>query len=72
MEIELGMCVDVCECTYVCVCVCMYVWMCVCVPVLCGHAQRCPTPGSAAKGILIMAKTYNHNYWYSHLCKDIC
>ena len=36
VEIELGMCVDVCECTYVCVC--MYVWcelclseMCVCV-----------------------------------------
>ena len=33
---------EVCGCA--CVCVCEYVC------VVCGHDQRCPTPGSAAKG----------------------
>ena len=35
---------EVCGCVRVCVCVCEYVC------VVCGHDQRCPTPGSAAKG----------------------
>ena len=35
---------EVCGCACVCVCVCEYVC------VKCGHDQRCPTPGSAAKG----------------------
>jgi len=30
----------------VCVCVCVCEYVCV----VCGHDQRCPTPGSAAKG----------------------
>ena len=41
-------CVGVRVCVCVCVCVCVRV--CVCVCVVCGHDQRCPTPGSAAKG----------------------
>ena len=42
---------SVCVCACVCVCVsvvCMY--GCVCVPVVRGHAQSCPTPGSAVNG----------------------
>ena len=44
---------------FVCACACVYVcvWMCVfvCMPVMRGHAQRCPTPGMAAKSILCVA-----------------
>ena len=36
MEIKLGMCVDVCECTYMCVCV--YVYVCV---RMCGVSCAC-------------------------------
>ena len=49
-QVNLFVYVRVCVCVFVCVCVCfccVYVWMCVCVPVVRGHAQSCPTPGSA-------------------------
>ena len=46
-----------CACVVVYVLVCvflLYVCMdvCVCMSVVCGHAQRGPTPGSAVKGVL--------------------
>ena len=46
-QVNLFVYVRVCVCVSV---VCMYGCVCVCVPVVRGHAQSCPTPGSAVNG----------------------
>ena len=50
------MCLCVCV-LCLCVCVCV-LYVCMDVPVVCGHAQRCPTPGSAVKGVLCVISSY--------------
>ena len=79
-------CVRVCVC--VCMCVCVRVCVCVCeyVCVVCGHDQRCPTPGSAAKSNRCVTIDYvsanvqrrpsrkrmAHDWRLDHVCVCVC